>query len=84
MRLILVPAAIKGISRIPAKDAKAMMEKLRTIAQDPKGDYPWARRLTNHPGFRLRHGDWRAVYRLDFETDELIVDRIAKREEVYR
>ncbi|MFA6020160.1 MAG: type II toxin-antitoxin system RelE/ParE family toxin [Rhodospirillales bacterium] len=84
MKLILVPAAIKELSRLPAKDTRALMEKLKAVAQNPKGDYPWALRLTNHPGFRIRHGDWRAIYRLDFETDEMIVDRIAKREEAYR
>lgn len=84
MKLILVPAAIKAISKIPAKDAKALLAKLKTVAEEPMGDYPWAKRLTNDPGFRVRHGDWRAVYRLDFETGDMIVDKIAKRDEVYR
>jgi mRNA-degrading endonuclease RelE of RelBE toxin-antitoxin system len=48
------------------------------------GQYPWAKRLTDHPGYCIRQGDWRAAYRLDYESGEMIVDKIAKRDEVYR
>ncbi len=44
----------------------------------------WAKRLTDQPGFRARQGDWRAIYRLDNAAGEMIVDRIAKRDEVYK
>lgn len=84
MRLSFAPSAVKELAGLPRKDAQAMLAKLQEVAANPNGQYPWARRLTNHPGFRVRHGDWRAIYRLDHETDEMIVDKIAKREEAYR
>jgi mRNA interferase RelE/StbE len=84
MKLIFSPAATKALVMLPKKDGAAILAKLQLVARDPMGQHPWARRLTNQPGFRLRQGDWRAVYRLDHETDELVVDKIAKREEVYR
>ncbi|KJS38263.1 MAG: hypothetical protein VR70_10540 [Rhodospirillaceae bacterium BRH_c57] len=84
MKLIFSPAAAKALTRVPLKDGAGLLSKLQQVAADPMGQYSWAKRLTDHPGFRLRHGDWRAVYRLDHRTGEMIIDKIAKRAEVYR
>jgi len=84
MKLLFSPAAVKALARIPRKEEAGLLAKLRQVADDPTGKHPWAKRLTDQPGFRLRQGDWRAVYRLDHEAGEMIVDRIAKRDEVYR
>jgi mRNA interferase RelE/StbE len=84
MKLIFSPAAAKALTKLPRKDGAALMSKLKQVAGNPRGQYPWAKRLTDHPGFRIRQGYWRAVYRLDHESGEMIVDKIAKRDEVYR
>jgi mRNA interferase RelE/StbE len=84
MELIFSPAAAKTLTKLPAKDRAALISKLEKVAANPMGQYPWAKRLTGHPGYRIRQGDWRAVYRLDFESGEMVVDKIAKRDEVYR
>ncbi len=57
--------------------------KLQAVAVDTHGQHSWAKRLTDQLGYRVRQGDWRAVYRLDSEADEMVVDTIAKRDEVY-
>lgn len=84
MKLIFSPAAAKAVTKLPRKEGAGLLEKLQQVAADPLGQYPWAKRLTDQPGFRVRQGDWRAVYRLDHETGEMVVDKIAKRDEVYR
>lgn len=84
MRLIFSPAATKGLLKAPAAVSRDLVAKLRIVADAPHGTYPWAKRLTDHPGFRIRQGDWRAIYRLDHTTSEMIVDRVAKRDQVYR
>ena len=84
MRLIFSPSAAKAICKVPAKEAEALLGKLQQVASQPVGVYPWSKRLTNQPGYRVRQGDWRAVYRLDLDADEMIVEKIAKRDEVYR
>ncbi len=84
MRLTYSPAALKAFRRAPAKEIKGLRAKLQIVAADPMTQHPWAKRLTDQPGFRVRQGDWRAVYRLDRKADEMIVDIIAKRDEVYR
>lgn len=56
----------------------------RALAVDPFTPNNNVRKLTNHPGYRLRVGDWRVVY-LVHEQDLLIaVVRIAPRGEVYQ
>ena len=80
MRLTYTPAALKALRKTPAK----VVAELQAVAVDPHGQHPWAKRLTDQPGYRVRQGDWRAVYRLDSKTDEMIVDTIAKRDEVYK
>ena len=84
MKLIFSPGAARALPRLPRKDGMALLAKLQQVAEDPLGKYPWAKRLTDQPGFRARHGDWRAIYRLDHGSGEMLVEKIAKREEAYR
>ncbi|MBF0094472.1 MAG: type II toxin-antitoxin system RelE/ParE family toxin [Alphaproteobacteria bacterium] len=84
MRLILTQAAIRALRKLPARDAKALLGMLGEIAADPFGSHAKAKKMTDHPGYRARYGDWRAIYRLDNQTGEMVVDRIGHRSEVYR
>ncbi len=84
MKLILSPAAAKALSTLPRKDASALLAKLRQVAENPMGQYQWAKRLTGQPGFRVRQGDWRAIYSLNYSAGKMVVEKIAKRDEVYR
>jgi mRNA interferase RelE/StbE len=84
LKLIFSPAAVKALTKLPRREAAGLMAKLEKVANDPMGQYPWAKRLTEQPGFRVRQGRWRAVYRLDHDAGEMIVDKVAKRDEVYR
>jgi mRNA-degrading endonuclease RelE of RelBE toxin-antitoxin system len=33
---------------------------------------------------RIRHGDWRAVCRIDREAETVILERVVHRKEIYR
>ena len=84
MKLIFSPAAAKALTKLPRKEGAGLLAKLQQVAADPLGLHPWAKRLTDQPGFRVRKGDWRAIYRLDHNAGEMIVDKVSKRDEVYR
>jgi mRNA-degrading endonuclease RelE of RelBE toxin-antitoxin system len=85
MRLIVGKAALRALGTMPTKIALSMMERLRRISADPFTSQPNVERIQGvKDGFRLRQGDWRALYRIDRERDEMLVDRIAHRREVYR
>ncbi|MGB9024747.1 MAG: hypothetical protein WCC40_02110 [Rhodomicrobium sp.] len=40
--------------------------------------------MSGRKGFRIRQGDWRAIYNLNFDADKMTVEKIAKRDEVYK
>jgi len=84
VKLIITIQAAKAFRKVPAKDAGALLTILKEIAADPFGPHPKAKKLTEHPGFRTRQGDWRAIYRIDREAEEMIVEMIAHRSEVYK
>ncbi len=75
--------ATKALLRMPRSDAHRIRERLDELVLDPWSARK-AKKLTDHPGFRLRVGDWRVVYVLI--EDRLIVQvvRIARREKAYR
>jgi mRNA interferase RelE/StbE len=84
MKLIFSAAAAKTLTKLPVKDGAALMSKLQQVAANPMGQFPWVKRLTHRPGFRIRQGDWRAIYNLNYDADKMTVEKIAKRDEVYK
>jgi len=79
MQVTLSRTAAKALRRLPPQDAKALLAKLDHWARTGQGD---VRPLTGEPGlFRLRHGDWRAIFEL---REGVLVLLIAHRREVYR
>ena len=63
---------------MPVVDQTAIVGKLVRYAEIGTGDVI---KLVGEPGYRLRHGDWRAVFEL---MDDVYVVRIAHRRDVYR
>jgi mRNA interferase RelE/StbE len=85
MRLILQKEARKGLKKMGAKAADAMMARLETIAESPRGNHANVKPLAGYSDtYRLRQGDWRAVYRLEWADDEMQVIVIDVRGRVYR
>jgi mRNA interferase RelE/StbE len=83
MRLLLSPAARKELAGLPTRDRSALLAKLRNVADDPFGRNPSAKAMAGG-GYRLKHGAWRALYRIDRDRDEVVVDAVRHRREVYR
>ncbi|MGB8366607.1 MAG: type II toxin-antitoxin system RelE family toxin [Rhizomicrobium sp.] len=71
--------AIKALKAMPAKDRNAIMNKLEAFAAGEPQDVS---ALKGSAFFRLRHGDWRAVFEQD--EQEINVLDVAHRREIYR
>jgi mRNA-degrading endonuclease RelE of RelBE toxin-antitoxin system len=85
MDLVLEKAARKGLDRMPAKAADALLKRLETIAVDPFAPHANVVRMQGEKdAFRLRQGDWRAVYRIVRQANEMRVVLIDVRGSVYR
>lgn len=52
------------------------------LAEDPKP--PGAIKLQGREGYRLRVGDYRVLYRVDDEAQEVLITRVGHRRNVYR
>jgi mRNA interferase RelE/StbE len=71
--------AIKALKKIPAKDRNAIESKISNYANGGVED---VKALQGSDLFRLRHGNWRAIFSQDGQVLDVL--NVAKRGEVYR
>ena len=85
MKLVIERPAVKALSRMQPKTASAIIAALERIAVNPFDPHPNVKRLAGSKGgFRFRHGDWRALYRLDRATNTMVVENVKPRGGAYR
>jgi len=78
MRITYTNAARKGLRKMPASERTALIARLEAYAATGEGD---VKRLVGSERFRLRHGDWRAIFEIE---DGVLVVRVAHRRDVYK
>ena len=69
---------------MPCNTADIIMKKIEALAADPFAPSSNVKKLTSHPGYRLRIGDWRVVYTIQQDRLLIAVVRIVPRGEAYR
>jgi mRNA interferase RelE/StbE len=77
-------SARKALKAMPRNVAELIVEKIEALAADPFAPNNNVRKLTSHPGYRLRVGDWRVVYLIHERALLIAVVRIAPRGEAYQ
>ena len=75
--------ADKTLRRMPQNLALKIAKKIRELANDPHGMRN-VKKLTNHPGYRLRVGDWRIVYTVHDDALIIHVINVKTRGEIYK
>ena len=75
--------ATKALLRMPRDQALRIRKRIDVLARKPTAARN-VKKLTEHPGYRLRVGDWRVLYLLDGDRVVIQVIRVAHRREVYR
>ena len=75
--------ADKTLRRMPRNLSLKIVQKIKQLADNPQ-TMPNVKKLTDHPGFRLRVGDWRIVYTVNDNELLIHVIKIKPRGEVYR
>jgi mRNA interferase RelE/StbE len=83
-RILFTKSADKALRKMPRDIAQRIRERLDRIAVDPYAQHPNVTRLQSRPGYRLRVGDWRAIYEIEGEELVILVLRVGSRGEVYR
>jgi mRNA interferase RelE/StbE len=76
------PSAAKELDRLPASLFRRVDAKILQLENNPRP--PGAAKLKGYAQYwRIRVGDYRVVYRIDDQLREIVVTRIAHRNEVY-
>jgi len=75
--------ADKVLRRMPRNKALNIAKKIKQLAKNP-GKMQNVKKLTDHPGFRLRVGNWRIVYTINDKELLIHVIKIKPRGEVYK
>ncbi len=82
-KVVFSKSADKILRRMPRNLALKIGKKIRELSENPE-KMRNVKKLTNHPGYRLRVGDWRVIYTL-YKNELLIhIINIKTRGEVYK
>ncbi|AVH22518.1 type II toxin-antitoxin system RelE family toxin [Nocardia cyriacigeorgica] len=79
------PAARRSLRAIPQADAIGLLNALTTLGDDPYAINHAVKPLTGYAGlYRIRYGNYRAVYRVDDGRLVILVVHAGHRREIYR
>jgi mRNA interferase RelE/StbE len=78
-RLEFSARAQKELDRIPDRDHSRILFKLWELKSDPRP--PGCLKLVNTPYWRLRQGNWRAIYEINDDVCRILVVRVLRRSE---
>ncbi|CAN5205957.1 type II toxin-antitoxin system RelE/ParE family toxin [soil metagenome] len=80
--IIVQRRAQKRLSRFPTYIQDRIEMGLRGLSEDPRPS--GSSKLRGKEGWRIRVGDYRAIYEIDDESREVLVLDIAHRKDIYR
>lgn len=82
MKLVLSHSAQKDLDKLPDDIALKISTKLYELETNP---YLYgAEKLKANKGYRIRIGDYRAVYMIDKAAKIVVIVKVKHRREVYR
>jgi mRNA interferase RelE/StbE len=75
-------SAERELTAIPKHDLRKIKTKLLALAENPTP--PGCTKLVGEKLYRLRQGDWRIVYEVDYPMKRVEIVKIGHRREIYR
>jgi|Deesub1362B_J571_1020462.scaffolds.fasta_scaffold00152_29 mRNA interferase RelE/StbE len=83
-RVIILPAALKDFKALNKRFAQRVADRLSWLAENVE-------KITHYPLkgpfaglFKMRIGDWRVIYDIDYVQRVITIHRIGHRKEIYR
>lgn len=81
-RLSIIPSAQKELENLPNTELKRIVPKIEKLSENPR---PYGcQKLTNRDGWRVRAGDYRVVYDILDNQQEVVIVHVGHRKDVYR
>jgi mRNA interferase RelE/StbE len=81
-RVQIADRALKEAQRLPIDVRVRLVQGIEDLADEPRP--PGSRKLSGHPGFRIRKGPYRVLYTVDDDARVIRVYRMGHRRDVYR
>ena len=81
--LAIKKQANKVLAKMPRKDAERILAQLDKLAENPDREDIDIMSLTKRPGYRLRVGNYRAIYERDDNIRVIAVEKIGHRKDIY-
>ncbi len=75
-------SAEKELRSIPKSDIQKIIDKIRNLQKNPRPHGSMLLAGTDS-SYRLRQGDYRILYDIDDEAEEVVIYKIGHRREVY-
>ncbi len=82
-RITFSKQADKALRKMPRNLALKIAKKIKELANHPE-KMSNIKKLTNHPGYRMRVGNWRVVYLINDNEKNIHIIKIKTRAGVYK
>lgn len=87
-KVLLNPKAVEELKNLPVEVSKRIKKALENLREDPLrarsgADIKPLSGTSNPKLYRMRVGGYRAIYWIDEETNEVLVEKIAPRKKAY-
>jgi mRNA interferase RelE/StbE len=80
--VVLLPAAQRGLKRLPSAVQSAVRRELRRLEAEPR--HSGIRPIVSQPGWlRARVGDYRVIFAIDDPHRRVVVKSVARRDKAY-
>ena len=73
--------AVRELENIAGKQRNRLLDAIDGLSRDPRP--PECKKLRGREGWRIRVGDYRVVYAISDEKQQVLVVKISHRREVY-
>ena len=83
-QLIVLPKALADLSKLDKATAQRVVDKLTWLSENIETITPLPLRGTFSGFYKLRMGNWRAVYEIDRNQMTITVHKIGHRRDIYR
>jgi len=81
-KVLIRKSAADELGRIPKKDLRRIVERIRSLGDDPRPQ--GSEKLSAQERYRIRQGDYRFVYSIDDTVRSAEIVKIGHRSEVFR
>jgi mRNA interferase RelE/StbE len=82
MRLLITKSASKQLLKIPYRQRSRIEKRVEQLVNLPNP--PQARKLSGRLGWRLRIGDYRAIYSINKNNKSITILSVQHRKDAYR